>query len=119
MQTKILWIVLIMTNVAWFVAFQIVDKGRVREISSRQSVEQQRDSCENQVGKLTDAMSKLCACGESEALLYVQIEAGSTLERPPLSRKIAETWGTRFPASFFTSPFHPTVQSCSPRPSPA
>ena len=63
MQTKILWIVLIMTNVAWFVAFRIVDKGRVREISERQNVEQQRDFCQNQVGKLTDAMSKLCACG--------------------------------------------------------
>ena len=63
MQTKILWIVLIMTNVAWFVAFQIVDKGRVREISERHNVEQQRDFCQNQVAKLTDAMSKLCACG--------------------------------------------------------
>ena len=63
MQTKILWIALIMTNLAWFVAFQIVDKGRVREISERQSVEQQRDSCQSQVGKLTDAMSKLCTCG--------------------------------------------------------
>jgi hypothetical protein len=63
MQTKILWIVLIMTNVAWFVAFRIVDKGRMREISERQNVEQQRDSCQSQVGKLTDAISKLCACG--------------------------------------------------------
>jgi len=63
MQTKILWIVLIMTNIAWFVAFQIVDKGRMREISERQNVEQQRDSCQSQTGKLTDAMSKLCACG--------------------------------------------------------
>lgn len=63
MQTKILWIALIMTNLAWFVAFQIVDKGRVREISERQNVEQQRDSCQGQIGKLTDAMSKLCTCG--------------------------------------------------------
>ena len=63
MQTKILWIVLIMTNVAWFVAFQIVDNGRVREIAERHNVEQQRDFCQTQVGKLTDAMSKLCSCG--------------------------------------------------------
>jgi hypothetical protein len=63
MQTKILWIVLIMTNVAWLVAFQIVDKGRVREISERQNVEQQRDTCQGQISKLTDAMSKLCTCG--------------------------------------------------------
>ena len=63
MQTKILWIVLIMTNVAWFVAFQIVDKGRVREISERQNVELQRDTCQGQMSKLTDAMSKLCTCG--------------------------------------------------------
>ena len=63
MQTKILWIVLVITNIAWLVAFQIVDKGRVREISERQNVEQQRDACQGQIGKLTDAMSKLCACG--------------------------------------------------------
>ena len=63
MQTKILWMVLIMTNFAWFVAFQIVDNGRVREISERQNVEQQRDSCQSQIGKLTEAMSKLCSCG--------------------------------------------------------
>jgi len=63
MQTKILWLVVIMTNLAWFVAFQIVDKGRVREVSQRQNVEQQRDSCQSQVAKLTDAMSKLCTCG--------------------------------------------------------
>ena len=63
MQTKILWTALIMTNLAWFVAFQIVDKGRVREISERQNVELQRDSCQSQIGKLTDAMSKLCTCG--------------------------------------------------------
>ena len=62
MQTKILWMVLIMTNFAWVVAFQIVDKGRVREISERQNVEQQRDSCQSQIGKLTDAMVKLCSC---------------------------------------------------------
>ena len=63
MQNKILWIAIILTNVAWFVAFQIVDKGRVQEIAERQSVEQQRDSCQSQVSKLTDAMSKLCTCG--------------------------------------------------------
>jgi hypothetical protein len=63
MQTKILWLVLIMSNLAWFVAFQIVDKGRMREISERQNVEQQRDFCQSQIGKLTDAMSKLCTCG--------------------------------------------------------
>ena len=63
MQIKILWMVLIMTNLAWVVAFQIVDNGRVREISERQNVEQQRDSCQSQIGKLTEAMSKLCSCG--------------------------------------------------------
>ena len=63
MQIKILWVVLMVTNLCWFVAFRIVESGRVKEISQRQTVEQQRDSCVSQVGKLTDTMSKLCACG--------------------------------------------------------
>ena len=63
MHIKILWAVLIVTNLLWFVAFRIVDKGRVNEISQRQSVEQQRDFCQGQVSKLTDAMGKLCSCG--------------------------------------------------------
>ena len=63
MQIKILWVVLIVTNLCWFIAFGIVDRGRRREISQRQTVEQQRDTCQSQVGKLTDTMSKLCACG--------------------------------------------------------
>ena len=63
MHIKILWVVLIVTNLSWFVAYRIVDKGRVSEISQRQNVEQQRDFCQSQVGKLTDTMSKLCACG--------------------------------------------------------
>jgi len=63
MHVKILWVVLIVTNLSWFVAFRIVDKGRVSETSQRQSAEQQRDFCQGQVNKLTDAMSKLCTCG--------------------------------------------------------
>jgi hypothetical protein len=43
--------------------FRIVDKGRVSEISQRQSTQQQRDFCQRQVGKLTDARSKLCTRG--------------------------------------------------------
>ena len=64
MQLRILWVVLIVSNLAWIVAFRIVDKGRVNEIAQRQLVEQQRDTCQSQVGKLTDAMGKLCACGK-------------------------------------------------------
>ncbi len=63
MQIKILWIVLIVTNLAWFIALRIVDKGRMNEIAGRHTVEQQRDFCQGQVAKLTDAMGKLCACG--------------------------------------------------------
>jgi hypothetical protein len=63
MQIKVLWIVLIVTNLGWFAAFRIVDQGRMNEISGRQNVEQQRDFCQGQLGKLTDTMSKLCACG--------------------------------------------------------
>ena len=63
MQIKILWVVLIVTNLAWFLAFRIVDKGRMSEISGRQIAEQQRDFCQGQIGKLTDTMNKLCACG--------------------------------------------------------
>ena len=64
MQLKILWVLLIVTNLAWIIAFRIVDKGRVNEIAQRQLIEQQRDSCQGQVGKLTDTMNKLCACGK-------------------------------------------------------
>ena len=64
LQVKILWVVLIVTNIVWFVAFRVVDKGRVNETAQRQQVEQQRDACQGQVGKLTDTMSKLCACGK-------------------------------------------------------
>jgi hypothetical protein len=64
MQLKVLWVLLIVTNIAWIVAFRIVDKGRVNEIAQRQLVEQQRDVCQGQVGKLTDTMSKLCTCGK-------------------------------------------------------
>ena len=63
MHVKILWVVLIVSNLLWFVAFRIVDKGRTSETSQRQSAEQQRDFCQGQVSKLTDAMSKLCTCG--------------------------------------------------------
>ena len=63
MQIKILWVVLIVTNLCWFAAFKVVERGRIREISHRQTIEQQRDACQSQVGKLTDTMSKLCACG--------------------------------------------------------
>ena len=63
MQIRILWVVLIVTNLAWIVAFRIVERGRVQEISQRQNVEQQRDFCQSQIGKLTDTMNKLCACG--------------------------------------------------------
>jgi hypothetical protein len=64
MHLKILWVVLIVTNIAWFIAFHIVDRGRVQETSARQLLEQQRDTCQGQVGKLTDTMNKLCACGK-------------------------------------------------------
>ena len=63
MHIKILWVVLVVTNLAWFIAFRMVDKGRVSEISQRQTAEQQRDFSQGQTSKLTDAMSKLCACG--------------------------------------------------------
>jgi hypothetical protein len=64
MHVKILWIALIVSNLSWFVAFRMVDKDRVSETSQSQNAEQQRDFCQGQVGKLTDAMSKLCACGK-------------------------------------------------------
>jgi hypothetical protein len=64
MQLKILWVLLIVSNIAWIIAFRVVDKGRVNEVAQRQQVEQQRDTCQGQVGKLTDAMGKLCACGK-------------------------------------------------------
>lgn len=64
MQLKILWVVLIVTNLAWFAAFRIVDTGRANEIAQRQQAEQQRDACQSQVSKLTDTMSKLCTCGK-------------------------------------------------------
>ena len=63
MQIKILWIALIVTNLCWFIALQIVERGRMQEVSQRQTIEQQRETCQGQVGKLTDTMSKLCACG--------------------------------------------------------
>ena len=64
MHLKVLWIVLIVTNIAWIVAFRIVDKSRLNETSQRQQIEQQRDSCRSQVTTLTETMSKLCACGK-------------------------------------------------------
>ena len=63
MQIKILWIVLIVTNLAWLTAFAIVHRDRDTAIAERQMMQQQRDSCEDNVGKLTDTMKKLCACG--------------------------------------------------------
>lgn len=63
MLMKILWALLIVSNLAWFFAFRMVDKDRWQEVSQRQQTEQQRDFCQGQVGKLTDAMGKLCACG--------------------------------------------------------
>jgi len=63
MHVKVLWVVLIVSNLSWFVTFRFVDKGRATETSQRQTAEQQRDFCQGQVSKLTDAMSKLCACG--------------------------------------------------------
>lgn len=63
MQIKILWVVLIVTNLCWIIAFGIVKKDRAQQSSERQTMEQQRDTCQSQVGKLTDTMSKLCACG--------------------------------------------------------
>ena len=63
MHAKILWVVLLVSNLAWFVAFRIVDKGQASETAQRQTAEQQRDFCQGQVSKLTDAMSKLCTCG--------------------------------------------------------
>jgi hypothetical protein len=63
MLMKILWGLLIVSNIAWFVAFRMVDKDRSQEVSQRQQAEQQRDFCQGQTAKLTDAMSKLCTCG--------------------------------------------------------
>lgn len=63
MLMKILWALLIVSNICWFVAFRMVDKDRWQQVSLREQTEQQRDSCQGQVGKLTDTMSKLCACG--------------------------------------------------------
>lgn len=63
MLMKILWAVLIVSNLAWFLAFRMVDKDRWQEVSQRQQAEQRFDTCQSQAGKLTDTMSKLCACG--------------------------------------------------------
>jgi len=63
MLMKILWALLIVSNICWFIAFRVVDKDRWQQVSQRQQAEQQRDSCQGQVGKLTDTMNKLCACG--------------------------------------------------------
>ena len=64
MQLKILGLVLIVTNLAWFVAFRIVDKGKQQETAQRQQLEQQLDYWQGQAGKLTDTMNKLCTCGK-------------------------------------------------------
>ncbi len=63
MLMKVLWGLLIVSNIAWFIAFRMVDKERGQEASQRAQAEQQRDFCQGQAAKLTDAMSKLCACG--------------------------------------------------------
>ena len=63
MQIKILWVLLMVTNLAWVAAFGIVNRGRDRAMAERQTFQQQRDSCQDDVGKLTDTMKKLCACG--------------------------------------------------------
>ena len=64
MRLKILGLVLIVTNLAWFVAFRIVDKGKQQETAQRQQLEQQLDYWQGQAGKLTDTMNKLCTCGK-------------------------------------------------------
>jgi hypothetical protein len=63
MQIKILWIVLIVSNLVWLTSFAIVHKGRDKAIAEHQTMQQQRDSCQEDVSKLADAMKKLCACG--------------------------------------------------------
>ncbi len=63
MQIKVLWVVLIVTNLVWLAAFGIVNRGRHTAVAERQTLQQQRDSCQDDVGKLTDTMKKLCACG--------------------------------------------------------
>lgn len=63
MLMKILWGLLIVSNIAWFIAFRMVDKDRWQEVSQRQTAAQQLDACQSQVQKLTDTMSKLCTCG--------------------------------------------------------
>jgi len=64
LQVKILWVVLIVTNIAWIVAFGIVNKGRTNETAQRHQIEEQRDACRSQVSTLNDTMAKLCACGK-------------------------------------------------------
>ena len=64
MRLKILGLVLIVTNLACFVAFRIVDKGKQQETAQRQQLEQQLDYWQGQAGKLTDTMNKLCTCGK-------------------------------------------------------
>jgi len=64
MLMKILWGLLIVSNLIWFVAFRMVDKDRWQQANQREQAEQQRDACQGQVGKLTDTMNKLCACGK-------------------------------------------------------
>jgi hypothetical protein len=64
MLMKVLWVLLIVTNLAWFLVFRFVDSGRAQEAVQRQQAEQQRDTCQGQVVKLTDTMNKLCACGK-------------------------------------------------------
>jgi len=64
LQVKILWVVLIVTNITWIVAFGMVNKGRANEADQRQQIEKQRDACRSQVSTLNDTMGKLCACGK-------------------------------------------------------
>jgi hypothetical protein len=64
MLMKILGGLLIVSNIGWFIAFRMVDKGRWQAINQSEQAQQQRDTCQGQVGKLTDTMSKLCACGK-------------------------------------------------------
>ena len=64
MLMKILWGLLIVSNICWFIAFRMVDKDRWQQVSQHQAASQQLDTCQSQVQKLTDAMGKLCTCGK-------------------------------------------------------
>lgn len=52
MLMRVLWALLIVTNLAWFMAFRFVDGGGAQKSVQHQTAEQQCNTCERQVGKI-------------------------------------------------------------------